>query len=58
MQTTKLLLAFAVIAGALVLSACEKDEQDKKGVYGGKPDQTLTDEQRKALEQRSTYQRR
>ena len=53
-----------VLAGlaAVTLAGCDEEERNRplhyeKGVYGGKPDQELTEEERRKLRQRGELQR-
>ena len=52
----------AVVALAIGLGACRAEEQDRPltfepGVYGGAPDEELTDEARQTLDRRHDNQR-
>ncbi|WP_162901428.1 hypothetical protein [Breoghania sp. L-A4] len=53
---------FLVAVFALGLAGCRESEQDRPltyepGVYGGKPDTALTDEQRRELQHRGLNQK-
>jgi hypothetical protein len=55
------LIAVFAIGLATGLAGCREEEQDRalhleKGVYAGKPDTPLTEDQRRALEQRGQLQ--
>lgn len=58
----KAIAILAVAAMAIGLGACREEEQDRPltfepGVYGGAPDQELTDDARQTLDQRHDIQR-
>lgn len=55
------LVALAVTTVAAGLAGCREEEQNRelhleKGVYAGAPDTALTEDQRRALEQRARAQ--
>lgn len=58
---TRMGICLAAAGLALALSACRENEQDRpltfeKGVYGGKPDQALSEEKRDELRGRTHIQ--
>ncbi len=63
MQTTKVVGIGVLLTGlALGLGACRENEQDRplhleKGTYSGQPDTELTEDQRRALQQRGQLQK-
>lgn len=58
----KVFVTVAVVAMAIGLGACRAEEQDRPltfnpGVYGGAPDEVLTDDARQTLDRRHEIQR-
>ncbi len=59
-MTSRMIYLLAALALGLVVGGCEDSGRPltyEKGVYGGKPDQTLTEQQLEELRQRGNYQR-
>lgn len=58
----KAFATLGVVALAIGLGACREEEQDRPltfepGVYGGAPDEVLTDDARQTLDRRHDIQR-